>query len=108
MWRWRSSKSSRASVDFLSGRSRLSASYDGTALLYSRIPDLNYYDQRATVSARRLVTPHYALTAQNSLALSPTTELIQLVGTPFVRTGSRVNDTRAGVEATLSRAWRAA
>jgi hypothetical protein len=94
--------SPRASVDFLSGRSRLSASYDGTALLYSRIPDLNYYDQRATVSARRLVTPHYALTAQNSLALSPTTELIQLVGTPFVRTGSRVNDTRAGVEATLS------
>lgn len=94
--------SPRASLDFLSGRSRLSASYDGTVLLYSRIPDLNYYDQRATVSARRLVTRRYALTAQNSLALSPTTELIQLVGTPFVRMGSRVNDTRAGVEATLS------
>jgi len=94
--------SPRANLDFLSGRTRFSAGYDGTALLYAQIPGLNYYDQRIAVSARRLVTKKIAIFAQDSLALSPTTELIQLVGTPFVRVGSRVNDARAGLEAALS------
>lgn len=94
--------SPRVTLDFLSGRSRFDASYDGTVLLYARIRDLNYYDQRMSVNARRLVTKRVALFAQDSLAVSPTTELIQLVGAPFVRTGSRVNDTRSGLDVTLT------
>ena len=46
---------------------------------------------------------HVALFARNSAADVPTTELQEFVGVPFVRTGSRIDDLRGGVEAAFTK-----
>jgi hypothetical protein len=93
----------RASVDFNGRRGQMSASYDGAFVLYRELSDLNSYDQHATFVAQRLLSPHVTLFVRNSAASVPTTELSQLVGVPFSRTGSKVVDVRGGIEAAFSK-----
>src|SRR5262245_55013046 len=93
----------RVNVDFTGRRGQFAGNYDGAFLLYRDLNSLNSYDQRASASGRRLITPHVALFAHNSLAIVPTTALIELVGVPFERTGSTLDDARGGGEAALSK-----
>jgi hypothetical protein len=93
----------RATLDFNGARGQLSATYDGAALFYRDLNQLNSLDQRSTFSGRRLVSKHVALFVRNSAAAVPTTELVQLVAVPFVRTGSRLEDLRTGVEASFTK-----
>src|SRR5205807_2086804 len=80
-----------------------SALYGGSFTFYRDLNTLNSYDQRGTVSARRLLTPHVALWAQDSAVTVPTTELLNFIAVPFVRTGSKLNDLRAGIDAALNK-----
>jgi hypothetical protein len=93
----------RGRLDFNGARGQLSASYDGAFALYRDFNQLNSYDQHSSFFGRRLITPHLALFVRNSAAAVPTTELETLVGVPFVRTGSRVDDLRTGFEAAFSK-----
>jgi hypothetical protein len=93
----------RADAAFIGKRGQFSGSYDGAFLLYRDLNTLNAYDQDASVSARRQVSKHVTLLVGDIFAVSPTTELAQLVGVPFLRTGSRVNEFRTGVEADLTK-----
>ena len=93
----------RAAVELNGRRGQISASYDGAFALYRDFHALNSYDQRATFSGRRLLSPHVSIFAQNTAAAVPTTELSQFIAVPFLRIGSRLDDTRAGVEAALSK-----
>ncbi|HKB13227.1 MAG TPA: hypothetical protein VKD69_21330 [Vicinamibacterales bacterium] len=93
----------RATVDFNGRRGQLSASYDGSFLLYRELSTLNSYDQRGSLYARRLVSPHLALFARGYAAQVPTTELVAFVGVPFVRNGSRIVDAHGGVEGAMSK-----
>jgi hypothetical protein len=93
----------RAAANYRSKWTTLSASYQGTVLIYRSTSDLNSYDQRAAVNGRRVLSSRYAIFAENSFALTPTTELQEFVAVPFVRTGSRIDSARAGVEARLSK-----
>lgn len=95
--------SPRAALDYNGRRSQFSATYDGSFLLYRELNELNGYDQRSSVMARRLVTKHVAIYARNTAAFVPTTELVEFVAVPFVRTGSRLEDFRTGVEAGLTK-----
>jgi hypothetical protein len=93
----------RADVNFLGRRGEFDASYDGAFVLYRELNALNSYDQHASVSARRLLTPHVTVWARNGFAAVPTTELLNFVAVPFVRTGSKLEDFRSGVEVALSK-----
>jgi hypothetical protein len=93
----------RVSLDFNGRRGQADLSYDGAFLRYREFDTLNSYDQHASFSARRLISPHVALFVRDSAALVPTTELVEFVGLPFVRTGSAIEDLRGGIEAALSR-----
>ncbi len=93
----------RASLDYNSSRSQLAASYDGAFLLYRDLQSLDSYDQHGWLYARRLLTRHVGLFVQNTAASVPTTEFAQLVAVPFVRTGSRLDSTRGGVEITFTK-----
>jgi hypothetical protein len=93
----------RADVGFNGRRGRLDLSYDGAFQLYHDLSTLNSYDQRAAVSARRRISPHVTLFFGNSLALAPTTQAVELVGVPFLRTGSTIDDLESGVEAALGK-----
>jgi len=93
----------RGTVNFNGRRSHLSASYDGDFVLYRELSTLDSYDQRGSLYAERLLSPHVALFVRSSLAKVPTTELIAFVGVPFVRNGSRIADTRGGANLALSK-----
>jgi hypothetical protein len=64
---------------------------------------LNSFDQRASVRGQRLVTRRIAWTARSSVAESPTTELLGLVGVPYVRIGSRLAEVRSGIEGAITK-----
>ncbi|HEY7286361.1 MAG TPA: hypothetical protein VH497_13010 [Vicinamibacterales bacterium] len=83
--------------------SAFNVNYSGAFLLYRTLSELNSFDQRLSASARRRLTRHVTWFAENAYAAVPTTELSALVGVPFVRTGSRLEDFRSGVEAAITK-----
>jgi len=93
----------RAGVGYTSHRTQFDANYDGAFIFYRDNSPLDSYDQHGSVSVRRMVTPHVSLFAMDSGALVPTTELVQFIAVPFVRTGSRIESFRGGVEAALTK-----
>jgi hypothetical protein len=93
----------RATIDFNGRRGQLAASYDGSFLLYRELSTLNSYDQRGSFYARRLLSPHVALFVGTYAAQVPTTELVALVGLPFIRNGSQIVDSHGGLEAALTK-----
>jgi hypothetical protein len=95
--------SPRATVNFNGRRGQISGTYDGAFLLYRELSTLNSYDQRGTLFAQRLLSPHVALFARSSLAKVPTTELAAFVGIPFLRTGSQIIDTHGGLDVSLTK-----
>ena len=93
----------RADIGFHGRRGQFDVNYDGAILLYHDLSTLNSYDQRAAASARRRISPQVTLFVRNSFALVPTTQTVELVGVPFLRTGSTVDDLQSGVEAVLGK-----
>src|SRR5437868_3724036 len=93
----------QATVDFNGRRGQMAASYDGSFLLYRELSTLNSYDQRGTIYAHRLMTPHLALFVRGFAAQVPTTELVAFAGLPFIRNGSRILDAHGGVNASLTK-----
>jgi len=93
----------KADVSFIGRRGQLNADYDGAFVLYRQLDTLNSYDQHARLSARRLITRHVALFVIDTFAAVPTTELVQFIAVPFIRTGSEFNDVRGGVDAALTK-----
>ena len=95
--------SPRAIIDLNGRRGQVSATYDGAFLLYRDRSTLNSYDQHVSFIGRRLLTPHFAVFARDNAASVPTTEFSQFIATPFIRTGSRLDDLRTGIEASLTK-----
>jgi hypothetical protein len=93
----------RGALDFNGRRGQLSLSYDGAFLLYRDLNSLDSYDQHGWIYARRMLTPHVGLFVRNTAASVPTTELAQLVGIPFVRAGSRLDNFVTGIDAALTK-----
>jgi hypothetical protein len=77
--------------------------YSGAFLIYRDLDSLNSFDQRASLSARRRLSRHVTWFVENAFAIVPTTELSALVGVPFVRTGSKLDDFQTGVEANVTK-----
>ena len=93
----------RGTLDFNGRKGQMSASYDGAFVLYHDLATLNSYDQHGSFFGRRLLSPHVALFVRNTAASVPTTELSQFIAVPFLRTGSKLDDLRGGVEAAFSK-----
>jgi hypothetical protein len=92
-----------ATLNYNSGRGQLSASYDGAIVLYRDLDQLNSFDQHGSLFGRRLVTKRLAIFVRNSAASVPTTELADLVGVPFVRTGARLDNFNSGIEVSFTK-----
>lgn len=93
----------RGDVSFNGRHSQVTGAYSGAFLVYRDLDTLNSYDQHGAVSARRLISRRLTAFGSNTISLAPTTEMLQLSGVPFVRTGATIDDLRGGVEATLTR-----
>jgi hypothetical protein len=90
--------SPHGTLDYNGRRGQVSASYDGAFLLYRELKALDSYDQHGWFYARRMLSRHVGFFVRNTAASEPTTELAQFVAIPFVRTGSRLDSLRGGVE----------
>ncbi len=90
-------------LGFNGSRGRFSARYGGSLQQYHAYDTLNGFDQRVLLSAQRALTRRTTVFVRGGGAHSPTTELQDFVGVPFVRTGAAILNFRGGVETRLSR-----
>jgi hypothetical protein len=93
----------RATLGFRGRHTTFHLDYRGSYQLYRELSQLNAFDQRATVSAERRVSPYLTLFLRNSLSKSPTTDELDIPGVAFRRQGVMMDDLRAGVDARFSR-----
>jgi hypothetical protein len=91
------------SLGYTGKRTRLSTGYSGSMTRYVTLDELNSFQQslRAMLDYRH--SARLSFFAQESFASAPTTDVLQLAGVPFYRTGSRLNATTGGVQAALSK-----
>jgi len=90
-------------LDYNGKRGQLNLVYDGAFLIYRQFGGLDAYDQHATLSGRRALSKRISLYASNTFAMAPTTELVQLIAVPFIRTGSDIDAMAAGLDAVLTK-----
>jgi len=93
----------RAELNYLGPHGQLAARYDGAFLRYRSSTTLDSYEQHASLGAKRRLSTHTALFFSGGASVAPTTELLQLTAVPYVRTGSRTEDAKIGVESALSK-----
>jgi hypothetical protein len=91
-------------LEYYDPRTAFAGGYNGMVRRYVDFTDLDGVDHRAFLNLRRLLTRRVTFYAKDSYMSVPTTDLLQLNGVPFQRTGSRYNDAAAGIEARLTRA----
>jgi hypothetical protein len=80
-----------------------SARYDGAFVLYRRSDALNSYDQHGGVTGKRRLSKRNTLLLSANAQQSPTTELLQFIGVPFIRVGSFSDDVSVGVETLVNK-----
>jgi hypothetical protein len=92
----------RGSLDYVGAHDTFALDYNGSFLVYHTLDALDSYDQQGVVSYRHRLSPHRTFFASGTASASPTTQLPELVGVPFVRVGSFVADAHAGIEMDLT------
>jgi len=90
-------------VEYFSSRTMFSSGYQGAVRRYVELDDLDGIDHRAYFTWRHMVNRRVSLFASDNFLRVPTTDLLELNGVPFQRTGSRYNAFAGGMDARLSR-----
>jgi hypothetical protein len=88
-------------LEYHSARTSLSSGYQGFFRRYFDFDELNSFDSHAYVELRQRLTRRVTIIATDGYQQSPTTDLLQLNGVPFMRTGSRYNDAAVTTQARL-------
>ena len=83
--------------------SEFAARYDGAFLMYQQSNGLNSFDQHGGLSFRRRMSKRNTFYVSADAQQSPTTELLQFIGVPYIRVGSFSDGAAAGVETTVSK-----
>ena len=78
-------------LEFIGKYTDFSANYRGFIRRYLELDALNSYDQRASLSVKRLISRRLTISARDSFADTPTTDDTEVYGVPFRRAGSRTN-----------------
>jgi len=93
----------KADATYHGARSDFSVHYDGAFLAYQQSTGLNSFDQHAGINTRRRLSKRNTFFASASAQQSPTTELLQFVGVPYIRVGSFSDDVSAGIETVVNK-----
>lgn len=72
--------------------------YVGTFSDYRQFSVLDSFEHRTRADSRHNLSSRVVLTLHDGLAYVPSTDLVHLNGIPFIRTGSYLDDARAGLE----------
>jgi uncharacterized protein (PEP-CTERM system associated) len=76
--------------------------YDGSWSLYRQLNALNSFDQSLRTDSRIQLSRRVSFVLHDGLSFHPTTDVVDLSGVPFLRTGSRMDDGRAEVRMALT------
>lgn len=90
-----------ADLHYVGKHSLVDMGYSGSFLDYRRYSALNRWDQRAKVEVRQQATARFTWFGHATGALLPTTDLIDLGGIPYRKTGAKTADGRGGIEYTF-------
>src|SRR4051812_39172224 len=93
----------RIGAEFKGRRGEFAGTYDGAFRVFRALGTLNSYDHQASAGGPRLATRHVTMFGGYQMFSAPTTELLQFVGVPYVRTGSTSNLLSGGADAALSK-----
>jgi hypothetical protein len=93
----------RGTLAYTGRHTRFDANYDGAFLLYHALDTLNSYDQHGAVSLEQALSRQLSVFVRDSASRVPTTDVVEFVGVPFVRTGSSNNDLRGGLTAAIDK-----
>jgi hypothetical protein len=91
------------SLDFGGRRTVFSTGYDGTFQMYRNFDELNSFRQYFRAFVQRRMTRRLSISAQEVFAAAPTTDVLDLLGIPFYRIGSRTNVAGVAFDAALSK-----
>ncbi len=92
----------RTDVTYSGPQADFAARYDGAFILYNQLTTLNSYDQHASITGKRKLSQHQSFFVNASAAAAPTTELLDISGVPYVRTGVFTDNIRAGLDNMIS------
>ncbi len=90
-------------LSYSSPRTAFSAGYQGTLQRYFDFGSLNGTDHRGYLSLRERLSRRVTVFVNDTYAQVPTTDLLELNGLPFQRTGARHNSLAGGLEARLTK-----
>jgi hypothetical protein len=90
-----------ADLHYVGKHSLMDMDYSGSFLDYQRFSALNRWDQRAKFELRQQETARLSWFVHASGALLPSTDLVDLGGIPYRKTGAKTADERAGIEYAL-------
>jgi hypothetical protein len=91
------------SLEYLGRRTDFSVNYRGFVRRYMDVEGLDGFDQRASLSMRRLVSRRLTFYIRDSYSDTPTTDEAEVNGVPFRRAGSQRNTLAAGTEYRLTK-----
>src|SRR4051812_25102353 len=89
----------RIAAEFKGRRGECAGAHEAALRLFRPQDPLNSYAQQESAEARRLVPRHVTMFGGYQMFSAPTTELLQFVGVPYVRTGSTSNLLSGGADA---------
>jgi hypothetical protein len=89
----------RPAVDltFLAKHAFLGGGYRGTLQRYGSLEAYDSYDQGGHAEYRQQFSRRISLSVRDSFSLSPTTDLVEVAGVPFTRTGTTQNTFSSGL-----------
>ncbi len=93
----------RADVNFHGGRSDFTARYEGVFYAYQQSSGLNSYDQHGGINAKHRLSKYNSFFFSANVQRSPTTELQQFIGVPYLRVGSFSDDISGGLETLVNK-----
>jgi hypothetical protein len=91
-----------ADLHYYGKHTSMDMGYTGAWLDYRTFNALNRWDQRAKFNIRQEETARFTWYGHATAALLPSTDLLELGGIPYRKTGARTMDGRGGVEYVLS------
>jgi hypothetical protein len=91
------------SLSYTGKLTRFSSGYTGSMVRYMTLDGLNSFHQSLHAMLEHRQSARLSLFAQDSFASAPTTDVLQLAGIPFYRTGSRSNAASGGFQAALTK-----
>jgi hypothetical protein len=87
---------------FTGRHTEFSGGYKGSFIAYRNFSTLNRWGQQAHLNLKRQETSRLKWSATGNVLAVPTTDMVDVGGLPFQRTGVRTSDGRGGVTYTLN------